>query len=571
MSNTNIIWIIVDSVRTYRSGCDDRDRIDIMDEFGKDSTEFTNAFTSAPSSILAAASMFTGLPSIFISRHFNDWEFDKDHIDSLYHRLTEQNYNFFTILNSKEERRVLKNLVYPLSAKYYPDKVSHRNWWTNKEVTDVLEKVLNLEKHEKPGCYILWYDCRNDPTVSDEVKRALELFKKHGIYKDSIVIMNSDHGYPDPSSGLTKETMKKFSHDMIITDDNIKVPLFIKFPNGPKNRKCHDIVGTLDVSPTILDILGLPPINDKFESVGKSLLNMLNGGAGEKRIIRTDTRLRLADGRATSLRSDKYKYVYYWDSKVEELYDLVKDPYETKDISSSEIDEVKTFISESRELMSKMEEEVNALHIEELRKNFEENLSKIFKENVTNLNKKIILVSKYSPPMILNSFVESTKNSFPDYQIDILTDLSKFNDAESKAIPFDNFIDLSDAYSPKQLRESYDYLFYITENSKQISIDRDIIKIIKDINVVKSFMVDYNFQVYNKLFSTWLQPAVRFLKQNLHFYKEEPWLVLDDILFLLKAFFKILFKETKKDSMEADKVKRMRDRQLKAKLADNKS
>jgi hypothetical protein len=51
---------------------DDRDRIDVMDELGKESIESANAFTRAPSSILSAASMFTGILSIFISHHFND-------------------------------------------------------------------------------------------------------------------------------------------------------------------------------------------------------------------------------------------------------------------------------------------------------------------------------------------------------------------------------------------------------------------------------------------------------------------------------------------------------------------
>ena len=79
----NIIWIIVDSVRTYRTNADDRDRLDIMDKFAQESVEFTNAYTSAPSSILSGAAMFSGMPSCFISRHFNDWQFDPDVVISI--------------------------------------------------------------------------------------------------------------------------------------------------------------------------------------------------------------------------------------------------------------------------------------------------------------------------------------------------------------------------------------------------------------------------------------------------------------------------------------------------------
>ena len=56
----NIYWLIIDSVRTYKTGLDDRDRIDILDEVGKDATEFLNCVTGAPSSLLSAGAMFTG-------------------------------------------------------------------------------------------------------------------------------------------------------------------------------------------------------------------------------------------------------------------------------------------------------------------------------------------------------------------------------------------------------------------------------------------------------------------------------------------------------------------------------
>ena len=102
MKKLNIIWIVVDSVRTYKSNIDDRDRIAIMDKLGEESIEFTNAITGAPSSILSAASMFTGLPSVFISRHFNDWSFNKKYINSIVNTLKESGYSIYSILNSRK-------------------------------------------------------------------------------------------------------------------------------------------------------------------------------------------------------------------------------------------------------------------------------------------------------------------------------------------------------------------------------------------------------------------------------------------------------------------------------------
>ena len=88
----NLIWIIVDSIRAYRTGADERDRLDIMDEFALESVEFLNAFTSAPSSILSGAAMFTGMPSCFVARHFDDWQFDPKVIISLQEVLSSAGY-----------------------------------------------------------------------------------------------------------------------------------------------------------------------------------------------------------------------------------------------------------------------------------------------------------------------------------------------------------------------------------------------------------------------------------------------------------------------------------------------
>ena len=97
----HVVMIIVDSVRSYRTGVDDRDRLDFMDEFQQESIEFTNAFTSAPSSVMSAAAMFTGLHSAFVSRNYNDWEFDTSSIKSLQNTLKENGLIFIQLITQK--------------------------------------------------------------------------------------------------------------------------------------------------------------------------------------------------------------------------------------------------------------------------------------------------------------------------------------------------------------------------------------------------------------------------------------------------------------------------------------
>ena len=147
----------------------------------------------------------------------------------------------------------------------------------------------------------------------------------NNMWHDSIVIMNSDHGFPDPSSGLTVDTMKKYSHDMIITDDNIRVPLFLKYPECPKGQTISNVVRTADIFHTLIELLDFPDIdktkmNYTVPYKGKSLLGLINNNDDEPRIARIDTRLAVASHRVSAIRTDDFKYVYHVDEDKEEFF-----------------------------------------------------------------------------------------------------------------------------------------------------------------------------------------------------------------------------------------------------------
>ena len=110
----NIYWFIIDSVRTYKTGLDDRDRIDILDEVGEDATEFLNCVTGAPSSLLSAGAMFTGLPATFVARHFNEWKFTGMEISSISSLKKEYNYETYPILDTRGLREALHKILPPL-------------------------------------------------------------------------------------------------------------------------------------------------------------------------------------------------------------------------------------------------------------------------------------------------------------------------------------------------------------------------------------------------------------------------------------------------------------------------
>ena len=68
----------------------------------------------------------------------------------------------------------------------------------------------------------------------------MELFNNHGYNSENTVfLLSSDHGYPDPSLGITPEYLskKKITHDMFLSDDNVMIPFFLSTLNVLKGRK----------------------------------------------------------------------------------------------------------------------------------------------------------------------------------------------------------------------------------------------------------------------------------------------------------------------------------------------
>ena len=334
----NIFWFIIDSVRTFRTGEDDRDRIDIMDTFSKDSIEFTNCYTSAPSSLLAAGAMFSGLPSVFISRHFNDWKFDVQNISILKTLVEEHGYTSIPLIDGRNAREKYRNLLSSFPSSYLPKGKYLRDYgWNNEEVTEIFEHIIKTKPFSDPFAFVFWYDCRRDPNTSKHVEKAINLIKEHGYYDDSIIAMHSDHGYPDPRTKLNESFFKGMGHDMILTDDNVKTPLFLKYPGSPSNIKISHTVGHVDIIPTMFDVLNIPmnKANDSPSFKGKSLKPIIEGKEDNERCVRIDTRLQMDTDRITAYRKGDYKFIYFQDDNSSLLYDLKNDQLETQDLSKN--------------------------------------------------------------------------------------------------------------------------------------------------------------------------------------------------------------------------------------------
>jgi arylsulfatase A-like enzyme len=153
--------------------------------------------------------------------------------------------------------------------------------------------------------------------------RLLGELKKSGKDKNTVIIFMGDNGYFLGERGFAgKWTM----HDL-----SIRVPLIIFDPrnSGPdKNRVDENMVLNVDVTPTILDLAGVPVPG---EMQGRSLVPVISGDnvTGRKEILTEHLWDRPEIPITEAVRTNRWKYIRYpQHPEYEELYDIRNDPDE---------------------------------------------------------------------------------------------------------------------------------------------------------------------------------------------------------------------------------------------------
>jgi arylsulfatase A-like enzyme len=184
----------------------------------------------------------------------------------------------------------------------------------------------------------------NDVPASDDVRRqryALEVaytdryigalldeLERQGLYQDSLIVFTSDHG-----EALGEK--KLFGHVERLSDELIQVPLIVKLPKSDPRRAeleraARGLTSHVDLVPTILDAVGLPPLPGQR---GTSLF------VPHETVHIAETHRPEAKRTQLALRDERFKMVFFpADAELKppeerfELYDLVADPLELTDV-----------------------------------------------------------------------------------------------------------------------------------------------------------------------------------------------------------------------------------------------
>ncbi len=147
--------------------------------------------------------------------------------------------------------------------------------------------------------------------------QLMEEVKRLGFYDQALIIVLSDHGQQFGEHGDT-------GHGKSLFEEELRVPLLIKLPHGAYSGEVRQgLVEMVDLAPTVLDVLGLPP-EPRFQ--GRSFLPHIETAEPAK-----DTgfaSLRLSNRHVRMARTLTHKYIHDLVSDDHTWYDLVQDPRE---------------------------------------------------------------------------------------------------------------------------------------------------------------------------------------------------------------------------------------------------
>jgi len=173
--------------------------------------------------------------------------------------------------------------------------------------------------------------------ADDQIRAFVQRLEARGSLENTIVIITSDHGeeflehrFVGHGGGLYREVLQ--------------VP-FLVFGEGiARGRRVRGTAAHVDIAPTILDLLGLSPLE---RGIGRSLRDAVSAD-GEGRIdpearaivysawIEKQLGLRGAQAPSFAIEHEGYKLIRYSTSQGPrfELYDLTNDPYEKEDVAA---------------------------------------------------------------------------------------------------------------------------------------------------------------------------------------------------------------------------------------------
>lgn len=154
--------------------------------------------------------------------------------------------------------------------------------------------------------------------LDGQIGRLLDALEKSGRARETYVMLTADHGIAIGQHGLWgKQNMY---------DHSIRMPLLVRGPGVAAGKRVDELVYQHSMFATTCELAGVPvPKHVQFPS----LAGMLRGSAGNG----ADSIFCYYRDFQRAVRTKTHKLIVYPQARRVQLFDLAKDPWETRDLS----------------------------------------------------------------------------------------------------------------------------------------------------------------------------------------------------------------------------------------------
>jgi len=187
------------------------------------------------------------------------------------------------------------------------------------------QKVFeNMTKQDHIECIRNYYAMVTE--IDHEYGKIIDLLEEKGELENTIIIFTSDHGEALASHGIYAKNLAAF-------EEIYRIPMIISGPGIKENKESDDLVSSMDLCPTILDLFDQKEISNIDSNSFKDILCTEEVNTIQKSFAEYDgTRLQLKQ-RVLWYKNLKYIFNGF---DYDELYDLDSDPNEMKNLIDSD-------------------------------------------------------------------------------------------------------------------------------------------------------------------------------------------------------------------------------------------
>lgn len=258
----------------------------------------------------------------------------------------------------------------------YERMLSYVDEWIGKIIDNIdLEKTLIVITADH-GDYIPVVQNVGIPRIQSFMKKGKQVFPiLEPIGVKLFILMNNINEFfrrKKLEKQLTSEQLRTLNTrggKKVLYDETLRVPLLM-VGNGILPKKINNLVSSLDISPTVLNKVGLKMKNTNID--GRNLESLINGGIIQENpiFIESGDTSKHEGGFVIGIRTSKFKYFRTIKNpkKNMNLYDLGNDPLERNNLADSKPE----IVSSMEKILDEFQKQTINLELEE-----DENTKKI--------------------------------------------------------------------------------------------------------------------------------------------------------------------------------------------------